>query len=155
MKEKTLKGKGKQLNAGANIGKCRRNDCVYSLAGSFVADAFGKPSPAGPHGSPLNPSKRPPFFLFPREDRLAASHLLVRGSPRTNPRGESLNADVKRAMVALKLPLMTRYIPGQCECSCVSNNVFLSRGSDIGPPAQASLPDRFPHNIRLLMIDRY
>lgn len=91
-------------------------------------------APQGPHGSLLNPSKRPPFFLFPREDRLAASHLLVRGSPRTNPRGESLNADVKRAMVALKLPLMTRYIPGQCECSCVSNNVFLSRGSDIVVP---------------------
>lgn len=89
-------------------------------------------APRGPHGSLLNFSKRPLFFFFSPE-RGPASHLLVRNSPRTNPRGESLNADVKRAMVALKLPLMTRCIPGQCERSCVSNNVFLSRRPDIGP----------------------
>lgn len=52
--------------------KCRRkhrNDCVYSLAGGFVAGAFGKPNRAGPVG-PIT-LLNDPFFLFPEPAELA------------------------------------------------------------------------------------
>lgn len=51
-----------------------RNDCVYSLAGSFVADAFDKPKHEIRES--YYPSKRFVFFFPPSEDRLVASHLL-------------------------------------------------------------------------------